>query len=65
MTRARGPHVDDGSNRPAEVDGHHRHNPRRLHTLSRRGGVPYEVERIVCTRCAETLAERPLRRAEA
>lgn len=58
------PHArDDG--RPPELTGHHRHLPRRLPAVTHRGGVPYEVERVVCTRCDETLAERTLRRAEA
>src|SRR5215213_880275 len=45
--------------------GHHRHRPRRLHTLACRNGVPYQVERVVCSKCAEVFVERRLRRAEA
>jgi superfamily II helicase len=45
--------------------GHHRHRPRRLHALARRNGIPYEIERVVCSKCAEVILERTLRRAEA
>jgi hypothetical protein len=46
---------------PAE----HRHTARTTHLLARRSGVPYEVERKVCTACLRVLDERPLRRAAA
>jgi hypothetical protein len=43
----------------------HTHNAVRTHVLLRRLGVPYEVERIVCTECRHVLEERPLKRAAA
>ena len=46
------------------VRGHHRHRPRRLRALAYRNGIPYEIERIVCSSCARILAERPLGRAQ-
>jgi hypothetical protein len=54
-----------GRDTPDVLLGHHRHRPRRQHALARRNGVPYEVERVVCSKCAEVIVERPLRRAEA
>jgi hypothetical protein len=36
-----------------------------VHVLGQRDGVPYEVERDVCTTCGRVLDERPLRRADA
>ncbi len=41
----------------------HRHNPARTYVLIQRLGVPYEVERTVCTKCRQVLDERPLKRA--
>jgi len=35
------------------------------YVVVRRAGVPYELERTVCSACARVLAERPLRRAAA
>ena len=43
----------------------HEHDARRVHVLSQRSGVPYEVERRVCADCARVLDEKPLRRAAA
>jgi hypothetical protein len=43
----------------------HRHNPARTYVLIQRLGVPYEVERTVCTTCRQVLDERPLKRAAA
>ena len=43
----------------------HRHEAVTLHVLGRRAGIPYEVERVVCTACRRVLNERPLRRAAA
>lgn len=43
----------------------HRHNGVRTHVLLQRLGVPYEVERIVCSGCGQVLDERPLKRAAA
>lgn len=43
----------------------HTHTPVRTHVLSPKLGVPYEVERTVCTKCRQVLEERPLKRAAA
>jgi hypothetical protein len=43
----------------------HRHTSIRTHVLLQRLGVPYEVERTVCSACGQVLDERPLRRAAA
>jgi hypothetical protein len=44
---------------------HHRHEARTLRAIGRQSGVPYELERTVCTRCSLVLDERRLRRAAA
>jgi len=51
------------SNEAPEVVGHHRHRPRRFRALAHRDGVPYEIERVVCSKCAAVIAERTVRRA--
>ena len=43
----------------------HAHKAVRTHVLGQRLGVPYEVERTVCTECRHVLEERPLKRAAA
>ena len=43
----------------------HKHIAVVRHELRQRKGVPYEVERKVCSACARVLDERPLRRAAA
>jgi hypothetical protein len=43
----------------------HTHTAVRTHVLLQRLGVPYEVERTVCTECRHVLEERPLKRAAA
>jgi len=43
----------------------HAHTAVRTYVLSQRLGVPYEVERTVCTECRRVLEERPLKRAAA
>jgi hypothetical protein len=43
----------------------HRHRAVSTHVVVRRAGVPYEIERTVCSECDRVLAERPLRRAAA
>jgi NMD protein affecting ribosome stability and mRNA decay len=43
----------------------HRHNAVTTHALSQQAGVPYEVERTVCSDCRRVLRERPVRRAVA
>ena len=45
--------------------GSHRHTPVVRRAIRQRAGVPYEVERKVCTGCARVLDERPLKRAAA
>jgi NMD protein affecting ribosome stability and mRNA decay len=43
----------------------HAHTAVRTFVLTQRLGVPYEVERTVCTECRRVLEERPLKRAAA
>ena len=43
----------------------HTHRAIRTHVLLQRLGIPYEVERTVCTECRHVLEERPLKRAAA
>jgi hypothetical protein len=43
----------------------HEHDVVAMHALRQREGVPYEVERRVCSECRQVLDERPLRRAAA
>jgi hypothetical protein len=43
----------------------HRHREVRAFVVVRRDGVPYEIERTVCSACDRVLAERPVRRATA
>jgi NMD protein affecting ribosome stability and mRNA decay len=43
----------------------HKHTVTTLHALRQRSGIPYEVERQVCSSCQRVLDERPLRRAAA
>jgi NMD protein affecting ribosome stability and mRNA decay len=43
----------------------HRHTKVRRYVLLQRLGVPYEVERTVCSECQRVLDERPLKRAVA
>ena len=43
----------------------HRHTEVRRYVLLQRLGVPYEVERTVCSECQRVLDERPLKRAAA
>jgi hypothetical protein len=43
----------------------HRHTEVTTRVLRQRAGVPYEVERKVCSTCDRVLGERPLRRAAA
>ncbi|HET7807040.1 MAG TPA: hypothetical protein VFK71_00995 [Gaiellaceae bacterium] len=43
----------------------HRHSGVRTYVLRQRLGVPYEVERTVCSECSRVLDERPLKRAAA
>ena len=43
----------------------HEHVAKRVHLLMQRAGVPYEIERQVCTSCARVLDEKPVKRAAA
>jgi len=43
----------------------HRHTGVRRYMLLQRLGVPYEVERTVCSECQRVLDERQLKRAAA
>jgi hypothetical protein len=43
----------------------HRHTEIKTYVLRQRAGVPFEVERKVCSSCRQVLDERPLRRAAA
>ena len=43
----------------------HEHDARRVHVLSLRAGIPYEVEQQVCTGCSRVLDEKPVKRAAA
>jgi hypothetical protein len=40
----------------------HRHRAVVSHVIAQRGGVPYEVERVVCATCGRLLEERAIRR---
>jgi NMD protein affecting ribosome stability and mRNA decay len=43
----------------------HEHVTRRVHVLLQRAGVPYEMERQVCTSCRRVIDEKPVKRAAA
>ena len=43
----------------------HQHVAKRVHVVLQRAGVPYEVERQVCTGCSHVLVERQLKRTAA
>ena len=43
----------------------HKHTTTTTHAIDQRHGIPYEVERVVCTACGRVLEERPIRRAQA
>lgn len=46
-------------------DRRHRHKAVVKHALRQRAGIPYEVERMVCSACERVLDERPVKRAAA
>jgi hypothetical protein len=46
-------------------DRRHNHTEVVKHALRQRAGIPYEVERKVCSACERVLDERPVRRAAA
>jgi len=41
----------------------HKHTSVTLLTIRQHNGVPYEIERKVCSACKRVLDEKPLRRA--
>jgi hypothetical protein len=41
----------------------HKHTSVTLRAIRQRSGVPYEIERKVCSACQRVLDEKPLRRA--
>jgi hypothetical protein len=43
----------------------HRHTGVQTYVLLQRLGVPYEVERTICSECRRVLDERPVKRAAA
>jgi RNase P subunit RPR2 len=43
----------------------HKHTSVTLHAIRQRSGIPYEIERKVCSSCHRVLDEKPLRRAAA
>jgi hypothetical protein len=43
----------------------HRHQAVVIHALRQRAGIPYEVERKVCSACERVLDERTVKRAAA
>ena len=43
----------------------HKHQSATVHALRQRAGIPYEVERKVCSSCGRVLGEKPIRRAAA
>jgi hypothetical protein len=43
----------------------HRHRAVSTHVVVQRAGIPYELERTVCSSCARVLNERTLRRTAA
>jgi hypothetical protein len=43
----------------------HSHRKITTHVIVQRSGIPYELERTVCSVCGRVLRERPLHRAAA
>jgi len=43
----------------------HKHSTITVHAIRQRAGVPYHVERQICSRCQKTLDERTIKRAAA
>jgi hypothetical protein len=43
----------------------HKHTVVTLHALKQHSGIPYEIERRICSACRRVIEERPLRRAAA
>jgi hypothetical protein len=51
--------------KPMAMKPAHKHTTVTIHAIRQRSGVPYEVERKVCTDCRRLLDEKPLKRAAA
>jgi RNase P subunit RPR2 len=47
------------------LDKQHKHTAVTQHAIRQRSGIPYEIERRVCSSCHRVLNEKPLRRAAA
>jgi hypothetical protein len=47
------------------LEKQHKHTAVTQHAIRQRSGVPYEIERRVCTSCHRVLDEKPLRRTAA
>jgi hypothetical protein len=47
------------------LEKQHKHTAVIEHAIRQRSGVPYEIERRVCTSCHRVLDEKPLRRTAA
>jgi hypothetical protein len=43
----------------------HKHNAVTIRAIRQRNGIPYEVERRVCSDCRRLLDEKPVKRASA
>lgn len=43
----------------------HKHQTVTVHAIRQRAGVPYEIERKVCSTCRRVLGEKPIRRTAA
>jgi hypothetical protein len=43
----------------------HKHNAITVHAIRQRAGVPYHVERKVCSSCRKQLEEKTIKRAAA
>jgi NMD protein affecting ribosome stability and mRNA decay len=43
----------------------HTHTAVKTRSIRQRSGIPYEVERSICTDCRRVLEERPVKRAAA
>ena len=54
--------MTSGSHHP---ESEHDHTEVKTLAIRQRDGVPYEVERKVCTACERVLDERPIKRAAA
>jgi NMD protein affecting ribosome stability and mRNA decay len=47
------------------LEKQHKHTAVTEHAIRQRSGVPYEIERRVCSSCQRVLDEKPLRRTSA